>query len=66
LAREYRGLLADPRVAPLGMMGLAMLAGFVVKNLTDDFVYRHNALVFWAVNGMLLGLSSRRGRPGAS
>jgi O-antigen ligase len=66
LAREYRTLLADPRVAPLGMMGLAMLAGFVVKNLTDDFVYRHNALVFWALNGTLLGLSSRRVRPGES
>jgi hypothetical protein len=39
------------------MMGLAMLAGFVVKNLTDDFFYRHNALVFWAINGMLLGLA---------
>jgi O-antigen ligase len=57
LAREYRSLLADTRLAPLGMMGLAMLAGFVVKNLTDDFLYRHNALVFWAINGMLLGLA---------
>jgi O-antigen ligase len=57
LAREYRHLLADTRLAPLGMMGLAMLAGFVVKNLTDDFLYRHNALVFWAINGMLLGLA---------
>jgi hypothetical protein len=27
----------------------------VVKNLTDDFMHRHNALVFWALNGMLLG-----------
>jgi O-antigen ligase len=57
LAREYRHFLADPRVAPLGIMGLALLAGFVVKNLTDDFLYRHNALVFWAINGMLLGLA---------
>jgi O-antigen ligase len=57
LAREYRHFLADPRIAPLGMMGLAMLAGFIVKNLTDDFLYRHNALAFWAINGMLLGLA---------
>jgi O-antigen ligase len=57
LAREYRKFLTDPRIAPLGIMGLAMLAGFVVKNLTDDFLYRHNALVFWAINGMLFGLA---------
>jgi O-antigen ligase len=59
LAREYRGYLRDARLAPLGVIGLALIAGFVVKNLTDDFFYRHNALVFWALNGMLLGL----GRP---
>jgi O-antigen ligase len=61
LAREYRHLLSDPRLAPLGIMGLAVLAGFIVKNLTDDFFYRHNALLFWAINGMLLGLA-RNGR----
>ena len=57
LAREYRGYLRDARLAPLGVIGLALIAGFVVKNLTDDFFYRHNALVFWALNGMLLGLA---------
>jgi O-antigen ligase len=56
LGREYRGYLRDPRLAPIGVIGLAMVAGFVVKNLTDDFFYRHNALVFWALNGMLVGL----------
>jgi O-antigen ligase len=59
LAREYRHFLADPRVAPLGIMGLAVLAGFLVKNLTDDFFYRHNSLLFWAINGMLLGLACK-------
>jgi hypothetical protein len=44
-------------------MGLCVLAGFVVKNLTDDFMHRHNALVFWALNGMLLGLARARSRP---
>ena len=61
LAWEYRGYLRDRRLAPLGVIGLALVAGFVVKNLTDDFFYRHNALVFWALNGMLLGF----GRAGA-
>jgi hypothetical protein len=31
----------------------------VVKNMTDDFLTRHNALVFWALNGMLAGLERR-------
>jgi O-antigen ligase len=58
LAGTYRGFLRRAEVAPLGVLGLTLLAGFVVKNLTDDFLYRHNALVFWALNGMLLGLGS--------
>ena len=56
LAREHWRWLRDARVAPLGVVGLSLLAGFVVKNLTDDFLHRHNALVFWALNAMLLGL----------
>jgi len=59
LATEYRACLRDPRVAPLGVLGLALLAGFVVKNLTDDFLHRHVGLVFWALNGTLLGLARR-------
>ncbi|HSN20043.1 MAG TPA: O-antigen ligase family protein, partial [Usitatibacter sp.] len=35
LALRYRAMLGDPRLAPLGIMGLALLAGFVVKNTTD-------------------------------
>ncbi|HET6263307.1 MAG TPA: O-antigen ligase family protein [Usitatibacter sp.] len=62
LAREYRACLARPGLVALGVMGLALLAGFVVKSLTDDFLYRHNALVFWALNGILLGLA-RTPRP---
>jgi O-antigen ligase len=57
LARRYRAMLADPLLAPLGMIGLALLAGFIVKNFTDDFLHRHNALVFWSLNAMLLGLA---------
>ena len=56
LVREYRGFLRDPAVAPLGVIGITLIAGFLVKNLTDDFLYRHNALIFWSLNGMLLGL----------
>ena len=62
LAFEYRACLRDRRAAPLGVIGLALLAGFVVKNLTDDFLHRHNAVVFWALNGMLLGLAHAHSR----
>ncbi|HUP96972.1 MAG TPA: O-antigen ligase family protein [Usitatibacter sp.] len=56
LVREYALYLRRPDVAPFGVLGLTLIAGFLVKNLTDDFMYRHNALVFWSLNGMLLGL----------
>ena len=62
LAAEYRALLRSDELAPLGVIGLAGLAGFLVKCLTDDFLHRHNALVFWALNAMLLGLA--RSPPG--
>ena len=64
LAHEHWRWLRDPRVAPLGIVGLTLLAGFVVKNLTDDFLHRHTALVFWSLNAMLLGLAQRARREG--
>jgi O-antigen ligase len=60
IAREYVLMLRVPAVAPWGVVGLAILAGFIAKNLTDDFLHRHNAIVFWALNGMLVGLGRRR------
>ena len=63
LALAYARAAGNAATAPLGVLGLALLAGFVVKNLTDDFMHRHNALVFWALNGMLLGLARARSRP---
>jgi hypothetical protein len=59
LALAYRRFLTHPPTRVLGAIGLAVLAAFVVKNFTDDFFVRQNALVFWAVNGMLLGLGNR-------
>jgi len=41
------------------VIGLALIAGFLAKNLTDDFLHRHNAQVFWALNGLLVGLGRR-------
>jgi O-antigen ligase len=55
LAREYARYLRRPDVASLGVIGIMVLAGFLVKCLTDDFLHRHNALVFWALNAILVG-----------
>jgi O-antigen ligase len=59
LVRAYAAMLRDPQRYVLGIVGIATLAGFVTKNMTDDFFHRHNALVFWIVQGALLGLASR-------
>jgi O-antigen ligase len=56
LARQFRACFRDRGTVAFGIIGLTLLAGFVVKNLTDDFLHRHNGLMFWAVNGLLLGL----------
>jgi O-antigen ligase len=50
---------ADETRAFLGIIGLALLAGFVVKNLTDDFFFGANAKEFWALNAILLGYDAR-------
>jgi O-antigen ligase len=62
LAREYARMLKDADAFVPGIVGLATLAGFVAKNMTDDFFHRHNALVFWMLQGALLGLAHARRR----
>jgi O-antigen ligase len=56
----------DDILALMGVIGLALMAGFVVKNLTDDFFYRSNAKVFWALTAVLLAYGAwRNERPEA-
>ncbi len=52
----------DRRLALAGVIGLALLAGFVVKNFTDDFLFRNNARELWAMLGMLAGFGLARER----
>jgi O-antigen ligase len=66
IALRYRAMLAHAAVAPLGIMGLALLAGFVLKNTTDDFLHRQNGLLFWSLNAMLLGLATKASSRGAA
>jgi len=44
-----------PRTAAYVYAGIAMVAGVIAKNLTDDFFIRDNALMFWLLAGALLG-----------
>jgi O-antigen ligase len=58
--RFYRA--QSDTLALLGLLGLTLLAGFVVKNLTDDFLVRSNAKEFWALNALILGWGTRQER----
>jgi O-antigen ligase len=50
----------DDTLSVVGLIGLALLAGLIVKNLTDDFLYRSNGREFWALAALLLGFGLRR------
>jgi len=52
----------DRWLARLGALGLMVLAGFIARNLTDDFFLRANARLLFAVHGMLLGAAHLRRR----
>ena len=57
-AELYRA--KDDALAVLGIMGIALIMGFVIKNLTDDFLLRSNGKEFWMLNAALLGFGARR------
>ncbi|HEX6137856.1 MAG TPA: O-antigen ligase family protein [Casimicrobiaceae bacterium] len=52
----------DDTLAFVGVVGVALLAGFVAKNMTDDFLFRSNAKELWAMTAFLLGYGVRRER----
>ncbi len=57
-ARFFRA--PDNALSLLGIIGIALIAGFVVKNMTDDFLLRSNGKEFWVLNAALLGVGVRR------
>jgi O-antigen ligase len=61
LAREYwRAYRSHSRVVSyVGGAGLVMLTGVLAKNMTDMFFVRESAVMFWSINGMLLGFVRR-------
>ncbi len=50
----------DTGTAAIGAAGLALVAGVVLKNLTDDFFIRQNAMLFWSLTGAALGAGAWR------
>lgn len=55
--RMYRK--EDPILATIGIAGMLLLSSIVLRNLTNDFFQRDVALMFWAMNGLLLGAGLR-------
>ena len=49
----------DDALAIIGVLGLSLVAGFVAKNMTDDFLFRSNAKEFWALLALLVGFGTR-------
>ena len=41
----------------VGLCGVLLVVGVFARNMVDDFFIRQNAILFWAIVGMLLGLS---------
>jgi O-antigen ligase len=50
----------DDALALVGLVGLAILAGVLVKNLTDDFFVRSNARFLWSTLALLVAFGERR------
>lgn len=49
----------DDALAVIGVVGISLIAGFIVKNMTDDFLFRSNAKEFWALLALLVGFGTR-------
>jgi O-antigen ligase len=50
----------DEKLRWLGLAGIMLVTGVLLRNLVNDMFVRDAAILFWAVNGALLGFSCRR------
>ncbi len=56
LAREMAaGLAAGGHRRIAATLGIVLLAGFAIRNMTDDFLVRHSAMLAMALAGAVLG-----------
>lgn len=62
LLREYARLWQsnDQNLKMIGACGIVLVLGVFSRNMANDMFVRDAALLFWALNGMLLGLGRRR------
>jgi len=61
MAREFWRLICRPDAEAweTGLVGLALVVAVFTKNMTDDLFWRTDALLFWALIGLLLGHGAR-------
>ncbi|HEV3422170.1 MAG TPA: O-antigen ligase family protein [Paraburkholderia sp.] len=59
----WRARRGDPWLCAAG---IALVAGMIAKNTTDDFMWQTTMLAFWAIAGLLLGRAHQAADPGAS
>lgn len=57
LARRFARRCAQAESRAAAMAGIALLAGLLAKNMTDDFFYHSAAAMFWLQLGIFLKLS---------
>jgi hypothetical protein len=64
LLGEYWRLCNSPddKLKWLGVAGIMLVAGVVLRNLVNDMFVRDAAILFWAAHGALLGFGCRRSR----
>jgi len=64
LLREYWRFYnsTDEKLKLLGIAGLMLVLGVVLRNQVNDMFIRDAAILFWVVNGALLGYGHRRSR----
>ncbi|MFN0301895.1 MAG: O-antigen ligase family protein [Burkholderiales bacterium] len=62
LLREYWRLsqAPDDKLKLLGMAGIMLIAGVMLRNQASDEFLRDASILFWALNGALLGFGHRR------
>lgn len=63
LIHAFSNMLRGPALArTAGLCGLILVVGVFTRNMVDDFFIRQNAILFWAIVGMLLGLGLKLGK----
>lgn len=50
---------SNNELSMIGICGIAVVTAMVTKNMTDDLFWRTDALLFWALVGLLLGYGAR-------